>query len=61
MGEQIRAARLEANMTQETVALRAGLDRSGYVRVERGQAAATVDSLILIADAIDVPLADLVR
>ncbi|MER7833459.1 helix-turn-helix transcriptional regulator [Streptomyces sp. NPDC095602] len=61
IGEQIRAARLHANLTQEAVALRAGIDRAGYVRVERGQVAATIDSLILIADAIGVPLADLVR
>ncbi|MGW0550578.1 helix-turn-helix domain-containing protein [Streptomyces altiplanensis] len=61
IGDQIRAARLYANLTQETVAARAGMDRAAYNRIEQGHSAALVDSLILIADAIGVPLADLVR
>ncbi|MGW0545891.1 helix-turn-helix domain-containing protein [Streptomyces altiplanensis] len=61
IGDQIRAARLHANLTQQTVAERAGTGRASYVRTEQGQAAALIDSLILVADAIGVPLADLVR
>ena len=37
------------------------MERPNYVRIEQGQAAATIDTLILIADAIGAPLADLVR
>ncbi|WP_028814419.1 helix-turn-helix domain-containing protein [Streptomyces flavidovirens] len=61
IGEQIRAARLWANLTQEEVANRTGMDRATYNRIEQGHASALLDSLILIADAIGVPLADLVR
>ncbi|WP_228974920.1 helix-turn-helix domain-containing protein [Streptomyces sp. DH12] len=61
IGDQIRAARLHANLTQERVALAIDMDRASYNRVEQGHSAATIDTLILIADAVGVPLADLVR
>ncbi|MFD9306152.1 helix-turn-helix domain-containing protein [Streptomyces sp. NPDC060048] len=61
IGDQIRAARLERNLTQEAVALRADMDRATYVRIEQGQASPLLDTLIQIADAIGVPLAHLVR
>ncbi|MBT2523885.1 helix-turn-helix transcriptional regulator [Streptomyces sp. ISL-99] len=61
IGDQIRASRLRANLTQEAVAERAGMDRATYNRIEQGHSAALIDTLILIADAIGVPLADLVR
>jgi transcriptional regulator with XRE-family HTH domain len=57
----MRAARLERNLTQEQVALRVGMERPNYVRIEQGQASPLLDSLLLIADALDVPLAYLVR
>jgi transcriptional regulator with XRE-family HTH domain len=53
---------VDAEMTQQAVAERAGgMDRATYVRIEQGQASPLLDTLILIADAIGVPLADLVR
>ncbi|MEU0991333.1 helix-turn-helix transcriptional regulator [Streptomyces sp. NPDC005953] len=61
IGDQIRAARLHANLTQEAVANRVPLERPNYVRIEQGQAAASIDTLILIAHVIGVPLSDLVR
>ncbi|MET9804011.1 helix-turn-helix transcriptional regulator [Streptomyces sp. NPDC006368] len=61
IGEQIRAARLHGNLTQESVANRIGLDRPSYNRIEQGHQSASLDALDLIADAIGVPLADLVR
>ncbi|MCX5431845.1 helix-turn-helix domain-containing protein [Streptomyces sp. NBC_00062] len=61
IGDQIRAARLWANLSQEEVALRAGITLGPYNRIEQGHAAARIDTLIRIADAIGVPLADLVR
>ncbi|MGR8010414.1 helix-turn-helix domain-containing protein [Streptomyces hypolithicus] len=61
IGDQIRAARLHANLTQEAVAAQAGMDRATYNRIEQGHASVLLDSLLLIADAIGVPLADLVR
>lgn len=61
IGANIRTARLAANLTQETVALRADTDRPTVVLIEQGERNATIDTLIRIAEAIGVPLADLVR
>lgn len=61
IGDQIRAARLHANLTQESVAHAVPMDRAAYNRIEQGHAAATLDTLILIAHVIGVPLAELVR
>lgn len=62
IGAQIRAARREKKLTQQVVAERAGgMDRASYVQIEQGQAAPLLDTLIMISDAIGVPLADLVR
>lgn len=47
-------------MTQERVSLMTGVDRSSVVRIEQGQQSPTLDTLIRIADAIGVPLRDLV-
>lgn len=61
VGERLRAARLQANLTQEKVALAAEIDRPSIVRIEQGRQSPTLDTLIRIAAALDVPLADLVR
>lgn len=61
IGEHIRAARLHANLTQEAVSLRAGIRIATYSDIEQGHSAARIDSLIRIADAIGVPLSDLVQ
>ncbi|MFF8716142.1 helix-turn-helix domain-containing protein [Streptomyces sp. NPDC015184] len=61
IGDQIRAARLWANLSQEEVALRAGITLGPYNRIEQGHSSPLLDTLIRIADAIGVPLADLVR
>ncbi|MFE7401706.1 helix-turn-helix domain-containing protein [Streptomyces sp. NPDC057557] len=61
IGNRIRFARLHANLSQEQVAPRAGMTLAPYNRIEQGHSAALIDSLSRIADAIGVPLADLVR
>jgi len=61
IGDRIRTTRLHANLSQEDVALRAGIRIATYSNIEQGHSAALIDTLILIADAIGVPLADLVR
>ncbi|MEU0375202.1 helix-turn-helix transcriptional regulator [Streptomyces sp. NPDC006283] len=53
--------RVQANLTQETVAHRAEMDRATYNRIEQGHSAALIDTLIRTADVIGVPLSDLVR
>ncbi|MGV9561491.1 helix-turn-helix domain-containing protein [Streptomyces sp. NPDC003480] len=57
----MRAARQAAKLTQETISLRVGIDRPSIVLIDQGERNATIDTLIRIADAIGVPLADLVR
>ncbi|MEV0115896.1 helix-turn-helix transcriptional regulator [Streptomyces sp. NPDC050844] len=47
-------------MTQETLAEMAGRDRQAINRIELGHASPMLDTLIRIADALDVPLRDLV-
>ncbi len=54
LGSTLRALRLAAGMTQESLALKAGLDRSFYVEVETGKHSLTVDRLFDIADALDL-------
>lgn len=61
VGERIRRARLHANLTQEKLAERVGIDRTTVIRIEAGSSAALLDHLFLIAEVLDVPLADLVR
>jgi transcriptional regulator with XRE-family HTH domain len=61
VGARIRAARLHANLTQERLAEMAGMDRQAVNRIEQGHASPLLDNLIRIADALNVPLADLVR
>jgi transcriptional regulator with XRE-family HTH domain len=61
IGESIRAARHQASLTQEAVALRAGVDRASYNRIEQGHQSPLLDTLIRIADAIGADLSDLVR
>jgi transcriptional regulator with XRE-family HTH domain len=61
IGLHIRAARLHAKLSQEKLAELAGLDRVAINRIENGHQAVIIDNLIRIADALNVPLADLVR
>ncbi|MEW2635994.1 helix-turn-helix transcriptional regulator [Streptomyces sp. NPDC048389] len=61
IGDQTRAARLHANLSHEQVALRDGIRIATYSNVEQAHVAAKLDTLHRIADAIGVPLADLVQ
>lgn len=61
VGEQIRRVREARNLTQVEVCGRSGIDVATYSRIEQGHASPLLDTLIRIADAIGVPLADLVR
>lgn len=61
IGGNIRTARKVAGLTQETLGERVGLDRKTVSRIENGTHATLLDHLLLVADAIGVPLAELVR
>jgi transcriptional regulator with XRE-family HTH domain len=59
IGDRVRDLRLEANLTQEALGERAGLDRQVVNRVEQGHTAARIDTLIRLAEALKLPLRDL--
>lgn len=61
IGDRIRAARTTRRLSQEKLAELIGLDRKTVNRIEQGAHATSIDHLLLIADGLDVPLADLVR
>lgn len=60
IGERIRDARLHANMSQEMLGERASVDRQAINRIELGHQSPILDTLIRIADVLDIPLRDLV-
>lgn len=55
LGRSIRAFRLEAGLSQEGLALSAGLDRTYVGGVERGERNPSYASLLRLAEALDVP------
>jgi transcriptional regulator with XRE-family HTH domain len=61
LASRLRQARAAAQLTQEQVASRAGMDRGFYGQVERGLRGLSVDKLWLIADALGRPITDLLR
>jgi transcriptional regulator with XRE-family HTH domain len=60
IGEHLRATRRWRNLSQQGLAEAAGLDRQAISAIENGYASPYLDTLILIAAALDVPLTRLV-
>ena len=61
IGRVIAAARKQRSLSQEQLALEAGLHRTYISLVERGRKGLTLHSLILIADALGVGAAKLLH
>jgi transcriptional regulator with XRE-family HTH domain len=61
LGEAIRAIRREQGHTQEAFAIRAGIDRSYYGALERGEFNMTVDTLVTVAKGLGVPTSEIWR
>ena len=59
IGDMLRRLRVEARMSQETLAQRAGLDTGSYGRIERGELCPRVFTLVCLADALGVRAAQL--
>jgi XRE family transcriptional regulator, regulator of sulfur utilization len=55
LGEAIRATREQQGISQERLALVAGIDRSYYSAIERGEFNVTLAVLLKIAAALSVP------
>jgi transcriptional regulator with XRE-family HTH domain len=60
IGDRIRTARTGRKLSQEKLAETIGVDRKTVNRIEQGAHATSIDRLLLIADALRVPLRDLV-
>lgn len=60
IGDRVRAARTAKRLTQERLGEAIGLDRKTINRIEQGTHGTLIDHLLLIADALNVPLRDLV-
>lgn len=61
LGANIRAARLEAGLTQEELALEAQTSHSHIGRIERGLGAPTVRTVVKLHRALHVPFEQLVE
>ena len=53
IGQLIRQKRTQSNITQESLALQCGIDRSYMWRIERGEVNLTVEKLYEIARALE--------
>lgn len=61
LGEAIRAVRQERGYAQEAFAARAGLDRSYFGAVERGEFNVTLSTLLKVAAGLGVRASELLR
>jgi transcriptional regulator with XRE-family HTH domain len=61
IGGRVRDARNALKLTQEQLGEAVGLDRKTVNRIENGTHSPLMDHMLLIADKLRVPLADLVR
>jgi len=60
-GAAARSIRTERGLAQEAFASRAGLDRSYYGAIERGEFNVTLDTIVKIAGALEVTAAALLK
>ena len=56
IGRRIQAARLAADVSQETLAAKIGMTRGNFARIEQGRTNVTLDSLIRIAEGLGMKL-----
>ena len=61
MGKRIKAIRQRKGITQDQLAEIAGINRVHLYRLEGGQQSMTLRTLKIIADALSVGVADLVK
>jgi transcriptional regulator with XRE-family HTH domain len=59
-GEELKKAREEAGMTQETLAFEANVHRTYVSLLERNKRSPTLDILFRICDALNVKASDLI-
>jgi len=59
VGRRMRELRLQRDLTQEALAERLGMLAPNFARIEQGRANVTIDTLVRIANALDVALIEL--
>lgn len=59
LGAAARSMRMELGLPQESFAAEAGMDRSYYGAIERGEFNVTLDTIVKIANALHTPAAAL--
>ena len=59
IGRLIRTRRTQQKITQESLALQCGIDRSYMGRIERGEVNLTVEKLYEISNALEISAKDL--
>jgi transcriptional regulator with XRE-family HTH domain len=59
LGVALQEARRERGLSQEALGLETGVHRNYIGGIERGERSPTVAIVVKLADALDVPLADL--
>ena len=60
-GRAIREVRVERGFGQETFAAHAGIDRSYYGAIERGEFNVSLGTMVKLAAGLDVPVSELLR
>ena len=58
-GKRVKRLRLEHGCSQEAFAQEAGIDRSYYGRIERGEANPTLRNIAAIADLLGITISEL--
>lgn len=58
MGNRIRTLRNQMGLSQEKLALRAGIDRTYLAGIESGKRNATITSIEKIVNALEISLSD---
>jgi transcriptional regulator with XRE-family HTH domain len=61
LGAAARSMRAERGLRQEAFAARAGIDRSYYGAIERGEFNVSLDMIVKIAGALQIPAAALLQ
>jgi transcriptional regulator with XRE-family HTH domain len=60
-GQAVRALRVERGFAQEAFAAHAQMDRSYYGAIERGEFNVSLETIVKIADALGVSVAEILR
>ena len=60
VGQRLKAARLEARVTQEQLSDKTGVSRPHISRYEHGRAVPALYTVVVLCDALGVPLSRLV-